>query len=267
MRAKQFITELRPKKKKAAEIPYDPQSEAYEELQAVKEASTGNHPCNTLQLFMPRRHASAKTRYQKHLDNISNTWATDDQGEVKPRYQAWADKHPDAVTEAAPIIAAGKMVPPGNNKPSAILWTSTAKKSVNNTYVSDWVRWVSGNQSSWMSETGYIYKVNPNATILQLDSDHEAERIYGLFQKLGRGATAEFDNRDGYYSRVTHLYKDFPWGEIAKHFDGVTHFPSSYGRNEFLYGWDCESTAWFNPSVLTLLGEVKINQAEEDDDE
>lgn len=268
MKSKDFITELRKRKKKEEPIPYDPKTEAYQRLLLYKEDSTGEFPADSMQLFMPRPSANAQTRYQKHLKAISQSFATDDEGELKPHYQQWVDKHPDALDEAAPIIAARGMVPPGNNKPQAILWTSTAKKIDANTYTSDWVEYVSNNHRKlgWMAETGFLYKVVPNATILDLSLDYQAKDIYRVFQALGRGAQAEFDRPAPAATRDSYLYKDFPWGEIAKHFDGVTH--RGYGMdNSFLYGWDCESTAWFNPAVLTLLGEVKVGVPPEDYDE
>ena len=53
------------------------------------------------------------------------------------------------------------------------------------------------------------------------------------------------------------LMKDFPWQDIRKHWDGVNHH-HSFDRYGFTYGWDVESTAWFNTDVLTYVGEVDI---------
>jgi len=50
---------------------------------------------------------------------------------------------------------------------------------------------------------------------------------------------------------------NFPWDEISKHFDAVWHSGSGYDR-DFMYGWDVESTAWFNTDFLQLIGEVPV---------
>jgi hypothetical protein len=106
-----------------------------------------------------------------------------------------------------------------------------------------------------MNETGYLYKVSHNVTVLEMDNDQHAEEIYDIFNRLGRGATKFYDREESYRSMTS----DFPWDQVAMHFDCVHHY--DYGRgNEFTYGWDVESSAFFNPAVLTLVGKVKINQ-------
>ena len=53
----------------------------------------------------------------------------------------------------------------------------------------------------------------------------------------------------------------YPWDQISKHFDGVHHggYRSDYDR--FVYGWDCESTAWLDTRFLEFISEVKIGTA------
>jgi hypothetical protein len=109
----------------------------------------------------------------------------------------------------------------------------------------------------WMSETGYLYKVSPQATILRMSSDYEAKEIFEIFDSLGR---VDKDPNAEHEPFRRMAYKNYPWDSVSKHFDGVHHAYSGYRDNEFLYGWDCESIAWFNPGMLTLIGEVKINQ-------
>ena len=258
MRAKDFITELK-RKKKEPPVQLTPADDAYHELQLTKEVSTGKFPCNTYQLFMPRPHGGAKTAYQKHVQSLSNKYAYEpDSPEFTKSYQTWIDKHPDRLGESAPVIAARDNVPPGRNKPQAILWTSTATRQSDGTWTSDWVNWVANNQKDWMSETGYLYKVAPNATLLHLNSDYDAEDIYDTFEKMGR-VKREYST-DGYDGGLS---KNFPWNEIAKHFDGIHHSGIGYG-NEFMYGWDVESLAIFNPAIVTLIGEVKVSNQIED---
>ena len=264
MRADEFLTELK-RKKKEPEIQTTPYDRAYEHLMWMIENSEGKRPANTYQLFMPRRHPRAMTKYDKHLKNIGTKWAyeKDDSPDIKQSYQDWADKEPFApVTEAAPVLFQGTTpVPPGNNKPTGAFWTSTAKRLDNNTYTSDWVRWVYSNQPDWMSPTGYLYKVGSQVKALELSGDHDAEEIYRTFNSLDRGNNAYYTHDEGGYNdRDYKLKKDFPWQEVAKHFDCVTHRGYSSDHYGFTYGWDCESTGWFNTRSLTLVGEVKINE-------
>jgi hypothetical protein len=275
MRAHEFITELKRKPKNPA-IVKTQADYAYEQLMGYKDRAHGRFPAGSLQLFMPRCNASAKTPYEKHLDNIGSKYRYQKDinnpeeytHEITPDAEEWANKHPDdklsngikKMDEGAPIIATRDNVPPGHNKPQAVLWTSTAKKYSDGSYSSSWVNWVYNNQPSWLSPIGYLYRVKRDASILDMNSDHDATDMYELFNQLGRGATALYNpSEDGYNNREYAMRRDFPWGEISKHFDGVHHYNYGYG-NEFMYGWDCESVGWFNPAVLTLVGEVKINQ-------
>jgi hypothetical protein len=109
-----------------------------------------------------------------------------------------------------------------------------------------------------MAPKGYLYKVKPGALILELNSDHDAERIYQAFESLGTAQPIDYSSS---YGRLT---KAFPWDQVVKHFDGVRH--GGYNsRDDFIYGWDCESTAWFNTSFLTLVAEVPISRYREDE--
>jgi hypothetical protein len=266
MKSSEFITELRKKKVKEPVVQSTPYDHAYDHLMWMIEDGEGKRPANTYQLFMPRRHPGAMTKYDKHLKNVGTSWAYEkDSPEIKQSYQDWADKEPFAPTklgEAAPVLFQGQApVPPGNNKPTGAFWTSTARRLNNNTYTSDWVRWVSGNQPDWMAPTGYLYKVGPQVKVLGMDGDHTAEEVYRTFNSLGRGNDAYYTHDEGGYNDLEYkLKKDFPWPEVAKHFDCVTHSGYSSDHYGFTYGWDCESTGWFNTKALTLVGEVKINQ-------
>jgi hypothetical protein len=277
MRSREFTTtvnvnELRTTKKvrepKVGDTTPHDYNPGWERLNYIKERAhtMGTRMVSMQQLFMPRPSVNALTNRDKRLKNLTNpyAWDKEDPSKLKPEYDRWEDGLPRVVTtgtnttatEAAPILTPSKAVisPPGHNKPlGATLWTSSARRLDNNTYTSDWVRWVSENQPDWMSPVGYLYKVNAGL-ILPMDSDHNAEDIKEAFQNLERAKPTDYDN---HYNR---LGKDFPWDAISKHFDAVHHYPRGGGAKDFLYGWDCESTAWFNTDILTLIGEVKINQ-------
>lgn len=67
------------------------------------------------------------------------------------------------------------------------------------------------------------------------------------------------------FGRFDALREIFPWEEVRKHFDAV-HVEDGF-RNygfeiPFTYGYDCESTAFLDKSVLELVGKVKIGLPE-----
>jgi hypothetical protein len=265
MRAREFLPEAKKKKAVAEPVPYNP---GWDNLNWLKEEAFkfGNQMTSRYQLFMPRENPAAMTRYDKRLKNLSNQYAYDENGNLKPEYEKWEDVdhndyHPtgNEIQEGAPILTPGKNTPKiGNNKPIANLWTSSARKFDNNTWTSDWVYFANRTHPGWMSPTGYLYKIKPGALILRLDSVYDAERIMTAFQDLGSVGQVKVDYKLGpsYTMRIA-----FPWDAIARHFDAVWHSGYSGYDNEFMYGWDCESTAWFNSDYLQLLGEVQINQA------
>jgi hypothetical protein len=254
MRFKELF-ELRRTKVVAEPVPYNPGWEHLNDYRQRGHAFGTRMATEMPQLFMPRPAALSKTRREKRLANLSNVyaWQEDDPAKLKSNYADWEDSGP--IHEGAPILLGRAPSPPGDNKPHATFWTSTAKKLENGSYTSSWVNWVSNNQPEWMSDTGYLYRVKPNSIVLRLDSDYDAENLVGAFKNLGR--VTEVDPSD-----IAVMYKIFPWDQLAKHFDGVHHYP--YGRNEFLYGWDVESTAWLNTDVLELIGEVPIGLNNED---
>ncbi len=252
------ILEGRKKKVVPPAIPYNP---GWDNLNWFKERAKerGDQLANTLQLFMPRPNPHAMTNRDRRLQNLSNKYAYDDEGTLKPEYEKWEL----GIHEAAPTFTPGKSSPvPGGNKPIAKLWTSTAKQLPNGAWTSDWVRWVSGNQNDWMSKTGSLYRVKPGALALQLDSDQDARQLLHAFQDLGR-YTQPTDN--AYSSDGWDLRRAFPWEQVVKHFDAVSHYGFRWDGN-FMYGWDCESTAWLDTSFLELVGEVQIGTKSDDDD-
>ena len=279
MRAKEFTTEAKRKVSSKAKIPkvgditphdFNP---SWDDLNFFKEIAknNGNRMAGELQLFVPRVSATVNTRSQriKSLFNRPSAW--DDEDNLNPEYQDWVNK--GAIGESAPpILHAGKAVsPPGRNKPVANLWTSTARKRGDGTYTSAWSQWTESNQPNWFSDVGYLYRIKPGALILGLDSDRQAERIFSMFMAL-KTPNPDWDefNKDREFT----MMKKFPWDEVIKHFDAVTHSGASrysgygYERGDtFMYGWDVESTAWFDTSFLEYLGPVKVSKTSSTDDD
>ncbi len=97
---------------------------------------------------------------------------------------------------------------------------------------------------------------------MELDQDYQAVQIYETFRELGRGNNSNVDqeSRNGYVNdnEITRIRVDFPWQEIAKHFDGVYHGAWSSRDSDFLRSWEVESIAWFKTDRLQLLGQVKV---------
>ena len=252
MRFYEFITELEKKPLTPPEPPY-----AWAALNNLKKRAhyTGQHMANRLQLFMPRPSSRAQTRIDRNRRVMKKPWAWNDEGDLKPDYRQWIDQAaPGVQTEAAPILKPGRAEsPPGNNKPQADLWTSTAHKKDNNTYTSDWVEWVKNNLEDWFNPEGYLYRIKPGALILSLDNDYDANNIMRIFKDLDRVQPSRYQDQD----HDMHLLTSFPWDQIARHFDAVHH--TGYGDG-FVYGWDVESTAWLNTAVIQLIGKVKIEE-------
>lgn len=271
MRYSEIISELRKKSKSVSEPKVGDEKPHYnygwEQFNSLKEyaLSRGNKMAGSYQLFVPRRNLNAMTARDIRLRNLANKYAYDDEGNIKPEYEKY-ERGPielspvgpqDDIKEARPILAPVKPVTKsGNNKPNANLWTSTAIKTANG-WTSDWAKWIYDNQKDWLSKTGYLYKVKPGALVLSLNSTYDAEQVYNVFSDLGR-----LKELPEYLKGSRVDYKDlmrynFPWDEISKHFDAVWHSGSGYDR-DFMYGWDVESTAWFNTDFLQLVDEVPV---------
>jgi hypothetical protein len=220
------------------------------------------------QLFIPRPHPGAKTNRDRRMDNLANKWAWDekDPTKLKPQYARLQGDDPDEeVTEAAPILFPGKSpTPAGNNKPYQTFWTSSAKKLSDGSWTSEWANYIANNgNKDWRSPKGYLYKIKPGAVILSIDSDHDAEDVKQIFNDLA-GITPKYDTENPYNNSIS---KNFPWDQVAKHFDAVHHFDHYRHGSEFVYGWDCESTAWFNTDMLQLIGEVDVGYYGFDDED
>jgi hypothetical protein len=99
----------------------------------------------------------------------------------------------------------------------------------------------------------------------------DAQQIYDMFATLGRPNVAMQDPNHWSEKNDFHMgheektaakmRTDFPWPELSRHFDCVHHWPTrgySMNRDPFFQGWDIESTVWFKPNQLELLGQVPL---------
>lgn len=234
MRAREFLNEA-------------PESSdrAWQALQQIRAQSvqTGKRLAQHLQLFVPRPRLSEQHKL--------------------------SDFRPESeVLEAAPVLVPGQVQsPPGRNKPSAAFWTSSAEKRPDGTYISDWSRWTADNMPGWSNTQGHLYKIRSGARVLDLHSATDAKSIYNIFQDLG--VIPDLSDTEA-YKRFPQdsmaLSTHFPWDQVSKHFDGVWYDGGNY-HDEFMYGWDVESTAWFNAAVLDYRGQCEVFRPDLDDDD
>jgi hypothetical protein len=225
-------------------------SGAYDRLQDLQKSLASRWPHGRPQLFMPRPHTDAKFNYP-YFDDEGNS----------------SDQR--VVNEGQPILpSAPSHSPPGSNKPGWAFWTSSVSKVYEKNgrkyYSSDWIDLVCDGYHNWYNPFAYAYKISPSARILKLDDTHDAQDIYELYHKLGANVVSPNKWAN---DPVDIMRKDFPWDEIRKHWDGVTHRGRAGDYSNFAYGWDVCSTAWFNTEVLEYLGKVRTRELDHDDDE
>ena len=188
--------------------------------------------------------------------------------EREARYRAAKKEHPDVVKEGReerpPVLTSFRESPvKGDNKPTGAFWTSSATKKGNDEYTSEWYEYVKQTFRSWQTDYGYLFAVKPSAMVID---SHDLDRYYEWADSYGRTEENPEYYKNEYGNRK--MRGNFPWKELAKHFDGVHHHGwSSRDSDDFTYGWDVESTAWLNTSVLEYKGAVKLWHGHDEDDE
>ena len=158
--------------------------------------------------------------------------------------------------EAPPVLTSFRESPPGSNKPDVGFWTSSAIVT-DDGYTSDWYKLVLRQFKTWQTDYGYLFKVVGEPRLFDLS---HADQFYEWaldHNRISRPPTEYIKA----YTR-DHMRYAFPWDELSKHFDGVYHSGWSHGSDELSYGWDVESTVWFDTSFLKYAGAVKLNQYE-----
>ena len=123
-------------------------------------------------------------------------------------------------------------------KPNPVLWTSTIEGNS-----TDWMNWCSTDMPDWLGDQGVILEVKSSAKILKIHSDGDWERLCDEFAvERDRFMGSDFCKID--------------WIAVQKKgWDGVHHAKGRYAP-----AWDVESTAWLNPTVLTIKEVVDINK-------
>jgi hypothetical protein len=268
--------------------------QGWELLQSIKEKGLahGNQLAGSYQLFMPHdlskdMNAVWNQRLRRlhmlqfdHIYDRSGRQHKDLDAYIKtgqlPR-GVWEISPKNYVDEAA-ILTPGKATLSTRwNKPSAIeswFWTSTARKTSDGKWTSDWVEFVKNHTERgrglafavpehWTNSKGYLYKVKPRGMILSYHSDRQADELAKAFELLGRyerpkdraGKVNQFDLTDNY-----------PWDLVGRHFDAI-HYNPKYMHQRIENQWDVESTAWLDTSFLQLVGEVDIDLTYHDESE
>ena len=196
-----------------------------------------------LQLFVPKRRDPAEEDLLKRQRRF---YQASREVEAELKSQKLKEEKP-------PVLSSFRESPvTGDNKPAEAFWTSTAIKRADGKYTSDWYEFVKSNFKTWQTGYGYLFEVKSSAMILSTDY---LEQYYEWADSRGR--TKElldyYKNERGEFR----MRNNFPWDQLARHFDGVHHAGSR--SDGFTYGWDVESTAWFNTSVLVYKGAVRLH--------
>lgn len=192
-----------------------------------------------LQLFVPKRRDpdKEKRRASERRYYLTKREQEDEERKLKE--------------ETIPVLTSFKEQPPGDNKPGNAFWTSTAIETKNG-YTSDWYRFVKKRFPEWQTDYGYLFEIKPSARIFDLsyhDRFYEWAMQYEKMSKPKSEWVREYSETDMRYR--------FPWDTLTHYFDGVHTF--GYDDRGLAYGWDVESTAWFDTSVLTYKGAVRLD--------
>lgn len=159
--------------------------------------------------------------------------------------------------EAPPVLTSYKESPPGNNKPDNGFWTSSAIQT-DYGYTSDWYRLVLDTFRTWQTDYGYLFKVEGQPRLFNISHADEFYEWALDHNRISRPPDEFFRA----YTRE-HMRYAFPWDELSKHFDGAYYDGYSGGSSDITYGWDVESTVWFDTSFLKYVGAVKLTEYNE----
>lgn len=165
-------------------------------------------------------------------------------------------------TRSIPKRIYGTWEKAGGNKPDQGFWTSTAhQRDGGKTWASDWLTgYLHDNASEWIPENGFLFEVIGTPRIFDITY---ADRFFDWAEQYEKIDIA--DNARSYGRQLT-MRLHFPWDELAKHFDGAHFDGGGGGSEEFTYGWDVESTVWFDMQHLKYKGAVKLWAGEDNND-
>jgi hypothetical protein len=134
------------------------------------------------------------------------------------------------------------------NKPMNAFWTSTAIKS-GESYTSEWTEFSGdfiGSPKSFL-----LLKAKPDAKIFEVSSRKDYN---SLKKEFGETKHPMLDDP---------MFRKLNWVDIAKVYDAVRITNEGAGKSReqgWLYGWDIESTAWFDPQKLEVIEAIDLKK-------
>lgn len=166
------------------------------------------------------------------------------------------------------VAASGKSADSRHNKPAGAFWTSTFGLDDDGQPASDWDQWMRNNMHESHLSSGVVLRVLPTANVKHLTTKEEAEAFldeYGVpgtvSQVMGEKPRREPDwSGGGPWWGLFQMVPDWPW--VYREFDAL-HLEGGALRHPAFYGWDAESTAWFNTDHLEEVEQVQMPKAED----
>lgn len=155
-----------------------------------------------------------------------------------------------------------------DNKPAGSFWTSTLGTDDEGNVASDWDQWMRNSQHEWHVPKGIVLEVSDDANVKHLRTKSEAEDFldeYGVPGHLSEAMGEPPRKEAAVWGGGTWwgLFQMVPdWIRVYDEFDGLHLEGGALGHPAF-YGWDAESTAWFNTDHLTEVGKVDLPEAED----
>jgi hypothetical protein len=125
------------------------------------------------------------------------------------------------------------------NKPKNAFWTST-----HNARGSDWIDFARYGFDWGDKMVSALLLKSTGGKILHIKSDRDYEKAYEKFP------------RDITHGRIENKWLD--WKSLSKKYDAV-HISNSALYNDNLWGWDVDSTAWFNMGKLKIDKVIDLN--------
>lgn len=145
------------------------------------------------------------------------------------------------------------------DKPMNGFWTSTAIKK-GDSYTSEWIKF-SAESGLRIPKSYLIVKAKPEAKIFVVDSEKDYKALVGEVKK--QKTPSEL--------RGLSIFEKLNWDVVAKKYDAVRITKNGVEESRekemttgkpFLYGWDVESTCWFDPTKLEVVGSQDITKKE-----
>jgi hypothetical protein len=129
------------------------------------------------------------------------------------------------------------------NKPADAFWTSTFTEH-EGAPASDWDQWMRSESPKWHPGHAVVLEVSPDARVKHIRTEEEARDFVRQYRMSDRGLRSWSTPMD--------------WAQIMDEYDALHVEADAITYDSGFYGWDAESTAWFNTDHLTEIGTVKM---------